>query len=430
MLSDQTISGKSYTASKYKCQYCPDPYMTMSYASSAYTCSCSVSYTKVGLSTVGEESCVLTSLASTFTGKASTAYVVSFGSVSVSSIIFQHYFIKSAARCTYYGGPADIQQCQTLANLCVLQMYDSSSDACDAFISAVEARTTTINDINNFVKGMPWLYIAGSSTSYSTCTSTTFKSRASLNQQALYYLLSTYTMNGTFVGFQRLETVLQYCGENAPRSKKGGGTSSSTGWQYFGASEVSSYSCNLTTLTTKEQYFYELFLYDSKMSSYHPIPVRIRQLESNNEYPNKQIPTYLCDDGDVLVRRFFLYDVVSSLSSSSSSKPSYIRYASEIRFDISLTSIQSANIFPPVLSLQYKYHSTSDAGIAVTSPNMVSYYFKSYYRMPMDYFTTTLTVLSCYHYYHYNRYNDFKLFVEFFHSWLCIYGITLRCKVD
>ena len=392
VLSDTSIAGKSYKGSKYICQTCPDPYMTMTYSSSTYSCTCGGSYTEVGVSSVGEQSCVLTTLASSFTGKASTAYTVSFGSTSVSSLIFQHYFIKAAARCTFYGGQNDVQQCQILANLCVLQMYDDLSDACSAFTTAVNARssTTIINDINNFVIGVPWLYISGAATSYSTCTSQTYSSRVSLDSMPLYYVLSAYTMNGTWVGFQRLETVFQYCGEVAPRTKYGAGTSSSTGWQYFGTSEITQYSCNLTTLVSTSQYFYELFLYDPKEEKYHPIPVRIKNLVSGDVYPNSEDPYFLCDNGNVLVRRFFLYDLVSSITSTSSSLPTHIRYASEIRLDVSLSAINTPYIYPPVLSIQYKTFATSNAEYSETAPNMVKYYFKNYYRMPMDSFITNL----------------------------------------
>jgi hypothetical protein len=67
-------------------------------------------------------------------------------------------------------------------------------------------------------------------------------------------------------------------------------------------------------LKTTNQYFYELFLYDPNPKKYHPIPVRIKNLASGNGYPNSQDPYFLCDNGNVLVRRFFLYDIVSSIT--------------------------------------------------------------------------------------------------------------------
>jgi hypothetical protein len=58
----QYIAGKLYTADRYSCQACPDDHMSMTVVGSAYTCACASGYTRVGVSGIGEQSCVLTAL--------------------------------------------------------------------------------------------------------------------------------------------------------------------------------------------------------------------------------------------------------------------------------------------------------------------------------------------------------------------------------
>ena len=56
------------------------------------------------------------------------------------SLLFQHYFANASVHCAYYLGPgASTAACQTLGNLCVLQMYDMESAAC-AHFREIEAR--------------------------------------------------------------------------------------------------------------------------------------------------------------------------------------------------------------------------------------------------------------------------------------------------
>lgn len=59
---NQFIAGKWYLADLYTCQSCPDPLMSMSVVGGAYTCACPAAYSLVGVSGIGAQSCVLTSL--------------------------------------------------------------------------------------------------------------------------------------------------------------------------------------------------------------------------------------------------------------------------------------------------------------------------------------------------------------------------------
>ena len=103
--------------------------------------------------------------------------------------------------------------------------------------------------------------------------------------------------------------------------------------------------------------FHGLFIYGLH-SDFTPVPVRITNtLNADGTRPNNRIPTVpLCDSGDVLVRRFFLYDIVSgvtSINSDNSANVEVIRYASEILLEASLVTNKFARIYAPVLTITY-----------------------------------------------------------------------------
>jgi meckelin len=138
----------------------------------------------------------------------------------------------------------------------------------------------------------------------------------------------------------------------------GGGTSRTTEWLFFGTNDKESFSCALDTLLTKEQMFYELFIH-GKDESYTPVPVRITNIaRTTSAKVNVKYPTVpLCESADVLTRRFFLYDVVSGVTSvNSANQPvtTVIRYASYISLEASLVTNKFARIYAPVLTITYE----------------------------------------------------------------------------
>lgn len=73
------IAGKSYTADAYTCQSCPDPLMSMSVTSTNnYVCTCPSGYTIVGVTSIGVQSCVLTTLTANFKNNVISASQVTY----------------------------------------------------------------------------------------------------------------------------------------------------------------------------------------------------------------------------------------------------------------------------------------------------------------------------------------------------------------
>jgi hypothetical protein len=113
---------------------------------------------------------------------------------------FQHYYLKAVSKCMFFGTPGDVTYCHQLANLCVLQLYDTNSQACADHLTIVNARSTSyVNDLTNWVTGMPWLYFGGDD-AHSVCTTFNYKKRMTLSGAVVNYVLAGFYMNGTFAG--------------------------------------------------------------------------------------------------------------------------------------------------------------------------------------------------------------------------------------
>ena len=398
--TDTKIAGKSYTGDLYSCQSCPDEHMSMS---SSNVCSCDTGYTITGVTSVGEQSCVHSTMISEFTAVQTASSLVTYKTGNqVASVTILHYYAKAAAECKYYGGATSERACQVLANLCVLQGYDLSFGPCKNFGDILVLRGTTYTDsIMNWGVGLPWLWYGGGA---EVCNDMTFRSQTSLNEQQMRYVVASYTLNGTFNGFQELETLFYYCSRSSPFSGYGSGKGSPTGWQIFGATSGDTYKCDLDTLLDQEQMFYELYLYDPKdtstTSSYLPVPVRIIDTKIDGTIAlNVKRPGLLCDKSDFLVRRFTLFDVVSGVSATSSGSPEAMRYATDITLEVSLSGIDYG-IYSPVLSIEYGVSQPSswpapdtndDTTVSTTeTAKTVTYEWQGRYTMSMANFERNL----------------------------------------
>ena len=146
------------------------------------SCKCKSGFTLTGLAQLGRQHCLTDADASAITSlyPVSTASTVNFRSVQLSSdggvtalssqtsAVFQHLFLYHAVRplrclvrlrsrlltcpcpplqsvCWEYLGPAALPSCQVVANLCVLQLYDPSSSACQLYQRLRDARPGNVH---------------------------------------------------------------------------------------------------------------------------------------------------------------------------------------------------------------------------------------------------------------------------------------------
>eukprot|EP00981_Chlorochromonas_danica_P008890 scaffold2338_cov184-Ochromonas_danica.AAC.1 len=351
--SDTVIAGKSYTGSRYQCQSCPDPLMTMSLVNGVYSCKCPTGYTITGVSGIGEQSCILTTLASSFLSLVTTASAVSYSQsgITVNSLTIQHYYVSAVSYCTFYGKALDSTYCQILANLCVLQLYDQSTIPCSNHLSIAGSRSSVNNpnNIDRWVNGMPWLYYTQSFTGDEVCKQEIYNTKMSLRNTDMSYVVASYTMNGTFMGFSDLDNLLGFCTVQAPDSNR---AFTSTKWQKFAHDSRYSYSCDLAKLFEKEQLFYEIFLYDSTSNKYAPVPIKVLPYSGTRPTFSAYDLGSPCDTADKLVRRFFLYDIVSGISNVNN-YPEVIRYASYLGVVVTMVKGKQTSIYPSVFVVEY-----------------------------------------------------------------------------
>ena len=81
-------------------------------------------------------------------------------SVTEESDVFKYYYLQSAVGCTV---DQDLRQCQILANLCVLQLYNEKTIACRLFKELQKAQTEASEQVpfykdEGWRKDLPWLY--------------------------------------------------------------------------------------------------------------------------------------------------------------------------------------------------------------------------------------------------------------------------------
>lgn len=406
----QFISGKEYVGDSYSCRSCPDSNMEMTispstYSSSTsptYTCSCLTNYVQFDMAKIGESYCLYsassTSVANVYHTNIDTLAEVTYqisstgASKTVRSAVMKHYLPKAVVNCQFYSSAAHIRDCQTLANLCVLAGYDATNSACSVFADLLLVSGRSNNSFYSeagWGNHLPWLYYSDSASN--VCFDTSISMSVHLTNQHLQYKIASYTLNGTYLGTQDLGSLFAYCTLQAPNSGSGGGTGTSTQWQIFGSTELSTYGCDLTSLLLESgnninsQRFYELFLVDSGNSdALYPVPVRLSGVLH---------PGFLCNNGDSLVRRFYLTDMISGIADdgTSSLTPSVMKYASNIILEVGIRNSNPSKIYSPILTVEYTtVDTTSIETTSLSSSSTTKYSFSALYTMDMGDFLSDM----------------------------------------
>uniref|UniRef100_A0A7I4YZN0 Meckelin n=1 Tax=Haemonchus contortus TaxID=6289 RepID=A0A7I4YZN0_HAECO len=225
--------------------------------------------------------------------------------------------------------------CQALANLCVLQNFDTSDGtACDA-LDNIKTRQTEAP--------APTLFFLGD-------TDTELHRDPAILQRftfgndptgVLDILLTRYALNGKFLGILKASKVLQQCAYSEINHA-------------FEFGRRYNFGCDLTIaqLTNEgEMEFFEAFLkfFDNNgVPQLHPIPILNSLIRSATGTQLNLLPQK--SNSWVLTRRFFLGDDVSLTSTNSSP---IIRYAKNIEITVELQTTRDGLIFPPFISIDY-----------------------------------------------------------------------------
>eukprot|EP00814_Leptocylindrus_danicus_P000666 CAMPEP_0116009804 /NCGR_PEP_ID=MMETSP0321-20121206/3640_1 /TAXON_ID=163516 /ORGANISM="Leptocylindrus danicus var. danicus, Strain B650" /LENGTH=938 /DNA_ID=CAMNT_0003478815 /DNA_START=538 /DNA_END=3354 /DNA_ORIENTATION=- len=381
-----STAGKSYRMDPYICASCPDSNM---FFDTDYNCVCRSGYSIVGESAMGEQKCLkdMPSVSSDYTN-------VKFRSIDiiVESLTFSHHYLKAASDCEYFRTDSNdsFSACQTLANLCVMRLYDDVAAPCIQFQSIImQMRELNYNFQNDWKYALPWLYYLDEADDITKGRE--IKMNMSFTEKSghahqMKYVLAKYALNGTFMGMEELTNQLFYCpdhGNNEP---------SSTKWQQFGHSEKIEYTCNVRLLLDMEMFLYDAFIIDESAdcdksnidggSCIFPVPVLHRNLVFNNGFPNNN-KSRRDEKNDKYTRRFFLFD---NMSGRSASGLEVIRYAKSITIKTSIRNDDPKKIYPPQIIIDYNEKKSSD----VTATDVS---FKVEYTMQTDAFWDALEII-------------------------------------
>ncbi len=423
LTADIFTAGVSYEADPYTCQECPHERM---HFDATFECVCETGYSKVGQEYFGPMFCSTDTISSTSYYEVEFKAVQESSSSSSSTTTFdhdsdaiRHYYEWASSLCgskTYDSVEkltAEQQRaCQTLANLCVMQMYDNDAEVCERYEAIMNSRQGEY--VDNWKQGLPWLYYDGED-AQSVRTDRGIQMKVSFEEvvgysNVLKYKLIKYTLDGQLAGVEDLSTHFSYCGMQSPVTHMGGGASSSTKFLKFGTSERTSFHCDLELLETETMYFYELFLVDESTSvdcanqqdadgnCLYPVPVLVRNLIENGAKPNENSDESMEFD-DVFVRRFVLFDnQAGSTATDTGTQVEVLRFAKTIILENKIRTEDPTKLFPPTLTIEYAERQTSswsnredDTDAAKMAVSRIL--FKSEYTMDTTNFWSSIDVL-------------------------------------
>ncbi|OQR98550.1 transmembrane protein [Achlya hypogyna] len=375
----------SVDASGYVCTACP-----ANMVGGPSGCACAAGYALTGVATIGPVKCISqanqtaitqmyplqTATQVTFQDfaapESTTPLTITSGLMvhSFSSAItrvFQHYFLSAAIGCYYYANEEANSACQVLSNLCVLSVFAPKSSACSLLNQlAMSSRLTTSNGILGWTATLPFLeYTAGAA---SVLAQTNIDLTMSFSSQAnpgttdtLQYIVASYGLNGSFLGWSPLTTQLLLCDPTAR-----GNYGFSLEWLRFGLGTTFAYSCDLAPVfaATATVVFYELYLVDTANDrALVPVPVRVVNYRDNrgNLVNANRAPTDV--ENNQLTHRFYVLDAASGVKAGYTS-PSVVYYASSISLVVQTQESRASAIYPPCLTIRYT--ATQTAGVVGT----------------------------------------------------------------
>ncbi len=286
-------------------------------------------------------------------------------------------------RCRY---EASRQDCQTLANLCVLAGLSPQHEVCRFYRAAVSALAAA-GDAHGFTDwnlGMPWLYYSSAeeaTTARGISTTVRLQGGNTANrssQEHLRFVLYAYTLNGTFIGTQDLDNQLQLC----PRDP-----AFRTTYLNFGSNFQSACNINSTSFITPARVtgtvFYEMYFVDVDDKLF-PVPVKVLNLRSGgvNVNSNGAGGKETFTSNNVYVRRFFVTDVSGGVEPLAT-LPTIVTWARSITLRTSMQGESTSSIYPPVVVIDYtsrEYASVSSTAVSSSSPALTTVTFTAEYE--------------------------------------------------
>lgn len=280
------------------------------------------------------------------------------GTLNLQSGIMSFYYTQAVVGCETYGQP---KACQMIANLCVLNLYKASADACKKFKEITDSKTKQAHPEfypdDGWKEDLPWLYYDRPSDDVIT-EDKRVKFRASFSYEnleigvvkRLRFKIATYTYDGEFTGFSDLDDQLVLCPQPTEELQRlfDIGTTVEFSCTYDLSGLV---SLNKFEVPRKANRFYELFLVDYN-GDLIDVPVKIENVIS----PTGDEPNMEEDMSQwILTRRFFMFDTISGISTEDwpNGAPTVIRYPKRMVLKINLDLNNEEMIDVPYLQIRY-----------------------------------------------------------------------------
>ena len=317
-------AGARYQPNPYICSVCPDPNM---YFDLDYQCRCYGGMVMVGEGSIGEKKCIeyMPSISSDYS-KVDFHFVSKHGKPYeyikqiVDSITFSHYYLYAASNCEFARSSTELvgTSCQTLANLCVLTLYDTNSAPCLEFQSIIaNKRMTNYHGQEDWKLFMPWLYYLEDADDVVRDRSLQMKMsfwELQDYENFMDFRLVKYSISGEVMGVEKVSDQFMYCRSHSDFVKH---KSNKAGWFQFGNTARFENHCNIKSLLEAEMNFYDLYLVDRGRGAcdgteidglcMYPIPVLVRNLVDGEVFPN--LNSMEADEyNDKHTRRFFFFD--------------------------------------------------------------------------------------------------------------------------
>ncbi|XP_075215338.1 meckelin [Lycorma delicatula] len=289
--------------------------------------------------------------------------------------INSHFLRNNLRKSLYMCKMRNRVSCQTLANMCVMVLYqdDQRSGPCRIFRDARHSPTLD-------KEPLPWLYY-GEGDAPTVLARKKILTRYSLDYNSpvssLKFSVAQWTANGSWLGVVNVtSSSLFLCNDNAMHNEA---------VYRFGAQYHHSCIITAQNLMIKESIFYELYLITE--NQLYAVPVLIKNLKQGQKYPNK-----ISDKSQwQLTRRFFLLDKVGGVSVSDSDGrsnsgtpkrplPSFVRYVKYSSLSIKVQDEPDGFIYPPLLTLEYDELAAAEieADVIVKMSLDVKFYMDNY----------------------------------------------------
>lgn len=271
----------------------------------------------------------------------------------------------------------------------MLALYSEANAACKSYIQLATSalrKPVLLAPFDDQPHGMPWLYWGlvtreSSSLVYQRIPNLSLTITDVTVLSSLQFVVGIYLLNGTFLGYQNLDSQLLAC--NVPTAVPS--------WNRPGQTVLYSCSVNIfsSAQSASETLFYDLFV-QTKTGTLYPVPVRlINYIDSLGVEANADSqPT----DQSKLFRRFTWIDTATGIKGGTLQ---YIRIPTSIKFWFKTVPKADGLIYLPVMDITYTERVVSELSATdLSSTSTPTFTFETHWSQDYSSYYQAMTILG------------------------------------